>query len=127
MYANPKRGIKLPEDRLLYEDDYIAVYFTDEKGEGGAYHEYSIVNKETHEVLDTVSFQNGGIAKNGVNGSTNEAYLAIVGHRLECFQDGPFPSHLNAYAKSGADFARHVLTLRTRDRKNRGVEGHNKA
>ncbi|MDE0681620.1 MAG: hypothetical protein OXI63_01775 [Candidatus Poribacteria bacterium] len=107
----------------IYHDDYITVIVTDEKGAGGAHHTYEILNRETGDVLNTVSFQKGPIADNGVNGSTNEAYLAIVGHRLECFQSGPFPSHWSVKAQHGVDFARSALEMRTAERKARGVEG----
>lgn len=128
--GDPKKEFILKErdeERLIHEDDYIAVYVTDEKGAGGAYHEYEVVSKETGEVLDTVSFQNGPIQENGVNGSTNEALLAIVFHRLSCFQEGPFPSYFNVKALSGVHFAKTVLEARTTERKQRNVEGKHQA
>ena len=112
---------------LIHEDDYICVYVTDEKGAGGAHHTYEIRDKQTNEILDTVTFQNGPIAENGVNGSTNEAYLAIVGHRLDCFARGPFPSGFNAIALAGCEIAQTSLAMRTEDRQNRGVEGKSQA
>ena len=114
-------------ERLIHEDDYIAVYVTDEKGAGGAYHCYDVVNKETDEIIDSVKFQNGPIQENGVNGNTNEALLAIVEHRLVSFQLGPFPSHYNNAALGGVQFAKVALTSRTEERKARGVEGQTKA
>ena len=86
---------------LIHEDDYICVYVTDEKGAGGAHHTYEIRAKQTNEILDTVTFQNGPIAENGVNGSTNEAYLAIVGHRLDCFARGAFPIRIQCHRSCG--------------------------
>ena len=118
---------------IIYEDDYIQVCVLDGKGAGGAHHKYSVVCKEVDPEkggqleLGHIQFQNGPILENGVNGLTNEALLAIVGHRLQCFQEGPFPSDFNKAALSGADFAKVVLEMRTRDRKNRGVEGQTKA
>ncbi len=72
-------------------------------------------------------FQEGPIREVGVNGYTNEAFLAIVEHRLESFQSGPFPSSYNQAALSGVQFSQTCLKSRTRDRQNRGVEGKNKA
>lgn len=111
------------QDRLIYEDDYIAVYVTDEKGAGGAYHRYDVVNKETDHIVDSVKFQEGPIKEYGVNGNTQEALLAIVAHRLECFNSGPFPCRENAIAKTHIETGHLWLDKRTRDRKKRGVEG----
>lgn len=118
---------------IIYEDDYIQVLVLDDKGAGGAHHKYSIVckaiasEKGGHLELGHIQFQKGAILENGVNGITNEALLAIVGHRLECFQEGPFSSDFNKAALSGVDFSKTVLEMRTRDRKDRGVEGQTKA
>ncbi|MCY3739919.1 MAG: ABC transporter ATPase [Candidatus Poribacteria bacterium] len=118
---------------IIYEDDYIQVIVLDDKGAGGAHHKYSITCKDVdpekggYLELGHVQFQNGAILENGVNGLTNEVLLAIVGHRLECFQDGPFPSDFNAAALHGVDLAKLVLEMRTQDRKDRGVEGQTKA
>ena len=114
-------------ERLIHEDDYIAVYVTDKKGAGGAYHRYDVVNKETDEIIDSVKFQEGPIQENGVNGNTNEALLAIVVHRLECFNAGPFSHRMNAIAKTHTETAQLWLEKRTKDRKKRGVEGKNEA
>lgn len=118
---------------VIYEDDYIQVLVLDDKGAGGAHHKYSVVQKEIdperggHLELGHIKFQEGAILENGVNGVTNEALLAIVGHRLECFQEGLFPSDFNKAALSGVDFSKTVLEMRTKDRKNRGVEGKTQA
>lgn len=114
-------------ERIIHEDDYIAVYVTDEKGAGGAYHRYDVVEKATDKIVDSVKFQNGPILENGVNGNTNEALLAIVEHRLNCFESGPFPSHYNHAALGGVAFAKVALISRTKERKARGVEGQTKA
>ena len=118
---------------IIYEDGYIEVHCLDGKGAGGAHHKYSVVRKEIDAEkggqleLGHIHFQEGAILENGVNGLTNEALLAIVAHRLECFQSGPFPSEYNASALSGVQFAKAVLEMRTRDRKARNVEGKSKA
>ena len=118
---------------IIYQDDYIEVHCLDGKGAGGAHHKYSIVRKEIDAEkggqleLGHIHFQEGAILENGVNGLTNEALLAIVGHRLECFQSGPFPCEENAEALEPINKAIAVLEERTAKRKERGVEGINKA
>ena len=114
---------------IIHQDDHIEVHCLDEKGAGGAHHKYSIVQKEVDAEkggkleLGLIEFQNGGIADNGVNGLTNEALLAIVAHRLDCFNTGPFPCRENAIAKTHVETALLWLEKRTKDRKVRGVEG----
>ena len=114
---------------LIHQDDYIEVHVLDEKGGGCAHHKYAIVRKEIDSEkggqleLGSIDFQNGGIAENGVNGITNEALLAIVIHRLKCFQSGRFPCDENANALEDIECALHHLESRTQQRKARGVEG----
>jgi len=115
----------------IHRDDSIKVLCMDEQGAGGAHHLYHIyeidADVETADPLTIIKHQEGAILEQGVNGCTNEALLAICGHRMESFQKGPFLSHYTANAKAGIDFARVVLETRTRDRKSRGVEGKNRA
>ena len=116
---------------IIYQDDYIEVHCLDEKGAGGAHHQYSVVVKEIDPEkggqleLGDIRFQKGDIAENGVNGLTNEALLAIIEHRINCFQSGPFPSHYNAAALHGILFSNACLHSRTEERRTRGVEGKN--
>ena len=107
----------------IHEDDHIEVLVMDEPGSGGACHEYLIVCKNDNEKLGDASFQNGGIAKNGVNGITNEALIAILMHRLNGFQSGDFPCFENDIALHGLSIAGRILRSRTDERKQRGVEG----
>lgn len=104
----------------------------DEAGAGGAYHHYQIIGFDSAknpvaagpaDAGCTILFQNGTIASAGVNGVTIEALLAVCKDRLECFQDGPFPSTYNANALHGVNEALLSLQKRTIDRINRGVEG----
>lgn len=105
----------------------------DQQGAGGANHVYVIrgANLARNEALrnaplvdgERIVFQCGGIPDNGVNGITNEALLAIVIDRLECFQAGPFPSQDNATALQNAREALRALQKRTMARIRRGVEG----
>lgn len=121
---------KLLQDPIeIYRDDYIKVLVIDEKGAGGAHHIYRCyrIEDDPADALPLDQFQEGPIQEVGVNGYTNEAFLAIVEHRLDCFQKGPFPSSYNQAALSGVQFSQTCLKSRTRDRQNRGVEGKNKA
>lgn len=56
-------------------------------------------------------------------GVTNEALLAIVAHRLQCFQKSKFACRENALALTKIEEALHWLESRTLDRTSRGVEG----
>lgn len=111
----------------IYRDDYLKVWCMDDKGGGGAHHVYNIyhvdADVETDQAYGIISFQNGPIGENGVNGISNEVLLAIIKHRLCCFAHGPFPSTFNNGALSGVTFALQSLEARTNDRKERGVEG----
>ena len=111
----------------IYEDEYIDVHAIDEQGAGGANHIYHTNKKDSTVLLSATYFQNGAILDNGVNGTTNEAELAKVRHRLECFQEGPFPCDENAEALEHVIQAIQALEKRTKNRKKRGVEGKDKA
>lgn len=74
-------------------------------------------------VLAHIAFQNGPILENGLNGITNEALLAIVLDRLDCFQQGPFACDENGIALEHVYLALLALKLRTARRIARGVEG----
>src|SRR5262245_44367841 len=86
-------------------NDTLTIDVVDEPGAGGANHYYMVrgfdVRKNPSAGVDLkdvpgeylglmVLFQNGPIAEHGVNGVTQEALLAIVIDRLECFQAGPY-------------------------------------
>jgi len=102
----------------------------DAPGAGNACHKYSVFNKPTDpnatyvpEVLGTVSFQNGPIIESGVNGVQNEDLLAIVIHRLQGFQSGPYKCDANQVALDNCQLALNALEARTKAREARGVEG----
>jgi len=118
----------------------LKIEVLDQPGPGGAYHVYNIslspdalARNEAAMAIDeavveahpgqSIIFQCGGIAEKGLNGVTNEALLAIVRDRLECFQAGPFPSQENATALAGINNALRALQQRTLKRIARGVEG----
>lgn len=111
---------------------FTEVLVGDEPGEGGACHEYEVrqvpAKGETLEQGDNfakVSFQNGPIKENGVNGCHQEDLIAIVIDRLQSFQAGDFKCRENALALTKLEEAMHWLNHRTRDREKRGVEGTN--
>jgi hypothetical protein len=123
----------MSEDNFLHghepsvSDEKLVIRVCDEPGPGGAHHAYQILpfDWESRPGIRplTLIFQKGGIAEAGVNGLTNEALLAIVKHRLECFQAGPFPCEENASALQAVDVALDALHCRTKARRDRGVEG----
>jgi hypothetical protein len=124
----------------------LTVQVTDEPGQGGANHEYSVgmfgkfeggVRAPLHKLenievlpdgsvtgeLCHISFQNGPIKEVGVNGVTQEALLAIVIDRLKSFQAGPYACESNQKALDYSMLALSFLQDRTRARIARGVEG----
>ena len=92
----------------------------------GACHRYQVrLTEHGNELGQTIEFQNGPIAENGINGIANEDLLEIVKHRLEGFQRGEFKSEANAQALTGVQLALYHLNARTADRVERDVEGQN--
>ncbi len=70
----------------------------------------------------TINFQRGGVADNGVNGLTNEALLAILIHRTQ-FLDSKFACDENKRAIQHMAEALVNLEVRSARRIVRGVEG----
>jgi hypothetical protein len=96
---------------------------------GGANHCYRIdgftalLANGDHAIGADILFQNGPIPQVGNNGLTIEALLAVIAHRLEGFQNGPFASADNEEALDGVLKAMGALQRRTRNRIARQVEG----
>ncbi len=117
----------------------LKISVLDEPGQGGASHLYQIEGFNTGTNASdpfveryggpsdhsTVLFQNGPIKEFGVNGTTQEALLAIIIDRLRSFQSGPFSCRDNAIALTHCEDALMWLQRRTRERIKRGVEGTN--
>jgi hypothetical protein len=105
----------------------LKVQVVDEHGAGGANHLYQIgpYGNSYEGEYTSISFQNGPIKENGVNGLTHEALLAIVIDRLRSFQAGPYSCRDNAVALTHIEEALMWLQRRTRERIKRGVEGTN--
>lgn len=115
-------------------NEALQVVAVDEPGSGGANHVYDIIPRIGNAKGLRIEFQNGPIQEVGVNGLTNEALLAIVIDRLQCFQNGgagevaltargPFACRENAIALTKLEEAQHWLKHRTEARLSRGVEG----
>ena len=117
-------------------NDKLSIHVEDEKGAGGANHRYAVrgfdaSTNPSHREPEgqrekVILFQNGPIAEVGVNGLTHEALLAILIHRLQGFQDGPYKCRENAIALTHLEEAQMWLQKRTRERMARGVEGTHK-
>lgn len=73
--------------------------------------------------VTAISFQNGPIKDEGVNGVSQEALIAVLIDRLEGFQSGKFKCHDNQVALDHLQSSRLWLHKRTMDRVSRGVEG----
>lgn len=111
-------------------NEALRIAYFGKPGSGGAYQNYCISQPnlgpdcESHSVnLFSLKFQEGPIQEAGVNGISNESLLAIVEHRLECFQNGEFRCRENAVALTRLQECIMWLQKRTRDRVARGVEG----
>lgn len=121
----------------------LGIAVTDEIGNGGAYHKYVIFDENYRKIrfdlgnteeaaieyamVANIDFQDGTVLDKGINGVSSETLLAIVIHRLECFQHGPFKCETNRIALDNAKLTLGALKSRTMDRVRRGVEGMNKA
>lgn len=85
-------------------------------------HQYYIESGNKNTLID---FQNGPVKENGVNGLTNEVLLEILIDRTE-YLDNLFPCKENKNAIKSMKKALSEFNKRTKDRKDRGVEGTNK-
>ncbi len=104
------------------------VYAVDEKGAGGANHEYLIVSdsglQDPKETI--IQFQNGARKEEGsIHGVIDPDLLEIVRDRLKSFQDGPFSSRENACALTHIEEALMWMNRRVEDRIERDVLGTN--
>lgn len=103
-------------------NEAIRIFVTDEPGPGGAHHAYELIGAGP---TVRIEFQKGPIKEAGYNGLSNEALLAIVADRLECFQRGPFKCKDNEDALSMVKGGLTCLLKRTKARVAQGVEGTN--
>ena len=106
--------------------NFSQVMVIDDPGDCGASHEYRICSVvDWFDKFGYVYFQKGPVKESGVNGCHQEDLLAIVIHRLQGFQTGPFKCRENALALTKLEEALHWLNHRTARRVSRGVEGMN--
>ncbi len=109
-------------------NDAIEIIAMDPPGPGGANHFYRvepITDRHPQGAINPadIVFQNQPIAEVGVNGTSNEALIAIVIDRLQGFQRGQFACRENALALTKLEESMHWLHHRTAERLRRGVEG----
>ena len=113
---------------------FTEVLVIDEPGQGNAHHEYRVsptdqsgnpgsLSVTRQGEFGVVRFQNGPVNEAGVNGCADEDLIAIVIHRLACFQSGPYSCRENALALTKLEEAMHWLNQRTASRQKRSVEG----
>ena len=128
---------QLTSHRVNGANEKLVIEVMDDPQSGGANHHYRIRGFDSAsnpsrpfiglpgkpEQCCTVLFQNGPIAEVGVNGVTHEALLAIIEHRLQCFQAGPFACPENDMALQHILRAQQMLQMRTRRRLEAGTEG----
>ena len=103
------------------------VYAIDEKGNGGAYHKYSISGaEEPSTIYNVIKFQNGARKlPDSIHGILDTDLLEIIRHRLSCFQQGPFSTRENAIALTHIEEALLWMNKRVEDRIERNVLGTN--
>lgn len=100
------------------------VYQVGEKGPGGAYHDYAIVDAETNEILAAVEFQKGPRSdREARHGALDEDLLEMVRDRLKAFQSGGFACMENEHALTHIEEALMWMNRRKEDRWERGVLG----
>lgn len=111
-------------DRIQMMDNMNKVWFLDEKGPGGGYHEYMVTNGRTGFLIADLIFQKGPRKEKGsTQGVLDTDLLEIVRHRLAAFSKGDLPDENTELALSAVELALIYLSRRTRDRKTRGVLG----
>ena len=107
------------------------VYAVDEKGNGGANHQYNIVGLPIDEndmgiFQEVIHFQNGARKlPDSVSGVLDTDLLEIVRDRLKGFQSGEFSCRENACALTHIEEALMWMNRRVEDRIERNVLGTN--
>ena len=107
-------------NRIQQEDNMNKIYYLDEKGPGGGYHDYMIVNARTEYLLADVIFQKGPRKdENAIQGVLDTDLLEIVRHRFTEFNSDEYTRKALALIEGALMY----LNLRKEDRKKRGVLG----
>lgn len=104
------------------------VFAIDEKGVGGAHHEYAILHaRDDEEVTANITeftFQKGARKDpDSTSGVLDQDLLEIVKDRMTGFQEGKFASEYNAKALYHINKALESLNQRVEDRISRNVFG----
>lgn len=106
-----------------------SVYAADERGCGGANHQYNIVGEPVDEngmgvFQEIIKFQNGPRKdEKSVHGILDTDLLEIVRDRLKGFQAGEFATEDNAKALEHIEIALMYMNKRVMDRYERNVLG----
>ena len=126
----PEKEDKAPDgyaeitNRIQSDGNMNRVYYYTEKGPGGAYHEYMIVNGRTDDLLADILFQKGPRNEVGsVQGILDVDLLEIVRHRFKKFVNGDMADANTESALNAVELALMYLERRYKDRKERGVLG----
>jgi hypothetical protein len=103
------------------------VFASGEKGNGGAFHSYTVYHEsETGATKTIIKFQDGARDNEAsISGVIDTDLLEIVRNRLECFQSGEFATRENAIALTHIEEALMWLNRRVEDRIERNVLGTN--
>ncbi|EKU99705.1 hypothetical protein Lepto7375DRAFT_1773 [Leptolyngbya sp. PCC 7375] len=114
----------------IFEQAYAGtvnrVFVVDEPGQGNGCHQYRTeIEADGAEFYTETNFQKGPVQEVGLNGIQNEHLLAMVIHRLQGFQSGPYACNENAQALASLQKAMQWMEARTKDRSARKVEGLN--
>lgn len=112
------------------------VFATDERGPGGANHQYTVIKHsedltfsdsiDANSVIGTINMQCGPRKdENSISGFIDSDLLEIVRDRLTAFQNGEFASPYNEKALEHIEAALMYLNRRVEDRIQRNVLGTN--
>jgi peptidyl-prolyl cis-trans isomerase B (cyclophilin B) len=129
------KGFEIGTHEVVGAASTVKIFVGDDRGPDGSNHRYDLVGFQTggnaSESLGfdnpslSILFQNGPVPANGANGITIESLYALICHRLEAFQDGPYACAENQAALEHTQKALEALKTRTANRVAKGVEGTN--
>jgi hypothetical protein len=101
------------------------VFAADEKGNGGANHNYIIDFQDGNNICN-IQFQNGPrLVEDSIHGVIDSDLLEIVLDRMKSFQQGPFSSRENAIVITKLEECLMWMNRRVEDRIERNVLGKN--
>lgn len=100
------------------------VFAVDEKGSGGANHQYSVITQDGGDLISVIGFQTGARhTEKSITGVLDCDLLEMTRDRLTSFQNGAFASEYNEQALYHVEQALYWLNKRVEDRVVRGVLG----